>query len=409
MRSAVNTYVLLLAATAAGLGVGLASPAHSADCPELRITKDVFAPGVSDLAAGVRAAVGPKARPAEWNEVRACFDKFGLGYFRKIGTVKTDPANTSNPVNSQILVLVNGQRYFQAPARAYFAAFHEGTLPPNWLAHDQVGGNQISLGSWSYLLPAFYVVDPPPTPPGVVASPTPDAGRCTAATKPDDAVAACTTVIMAKGVADAALAQAYGARAVAWHNKGEFDQAIADYDQSIRLAPNSAAVFNNRGKAWQAKGNLDRAIADFSEAVRIDPSDQAGAFRFRSIVLRLRGDLDGAIADADRAIRLYPDYNAAYVARGLAYETKGDLTHARADYSVALALPSKYPSGKEAQQQARERLAAFDQSTSRTGPGAPAVVSPITSSSGEGGFARRVALVIGTTSSVGARAALDLT
>jgi tetratricopeptide (TPR) repeat protein len=387
-------FLRLVGAGAACLSLVLSSPANSADCPELRITKDVFAPGVSDLAAAVRAAAGPNARPAEWNEVRACFDKYGLAYFHKIGTVKTDPANKSNPVNSQILVLVNGQRYFQAPARAYFAAFHEGTLPPNWLAHDEVGGNQIALGSWSYLLPAFYVINPPVTRPPAIASP--DLGRCTAPTAADDAVAACTAAIGTGAVADGPLAQAYSARAVAWHNKGQFDRAISDYDQAIRLAPTNAATFNNRGIAWQAKGNLERAIADFGEAIRLDPADRAGAFRFRSIALRLRGDLSGAIADAKRAIDLYPDYNAAYVARGLAYEGTGDLARARADYSVALALPPKYASGQEAQRQARDRLAALDQSSSRTGPATlPAPAPPATSVPKADSFRRRVALVIG--------------
>jgi hypothetical protein len=97
----------LLAAAILGAGLGVSSSAHAADCPQLRITKDVFAPNVADLAAAVRAAVGPNARPAEWNEVRACFEKSGLRYFREIGVVTTDPANKANPPNSQILVLVN--------------------------------------------------------------------------------------------------------------------------------------------------------------------------------------------------------------------------------------------------------------------------------------------------------------
>ncbi len=186
MSDAANVCLRLLAGAAIVFGFAHSSPANSADCPELRITKDVFAAGVTDLSAAVRASVGSSdARPAEWNEVRACFDKHGLSYFHKIGAVKTDPTNSANPVNSQILVLVNGQRYFQAPNRAYFAAFHEGTLPPNWLAHDQIGGNQIVLGSWSYLLPAFYVVAAPVNPAPVAASPGPDVERCTGAASPD--------------------------------------------------------------------------------------------------------------------------------------------------------------------------------------------------------------------------------
>ena len=393
----------LLAAAILGTGLGFSSSAHAADCPQLRITKEVFAPNVADLAAAVRAAVGPTARPAEWNEVRACFEKSGLRYFRQIGVVTTDPANKANPPNSQILVLVNGQRYFQAPARAYFAAFHAGKLPPDWLAHDQVGGNQIALGSWSYLLPAFYVVDPPPpaTTPAVAQGRSTDIGQCTGAGAADAMIAACSSIISEGRAGDAVIAQALRTRAVAWHNKGDFDRAIADYDQALRLAPNNAAAFNNRGLAWQARGNLDRAIADFGDAIRADPTDQAGAYRFRSHALRQRGDIDGAIADADRSIRLYPDYNAAYVARGLAYEAKGDTARALADYRVALAMPPKYVSGPDAQRQARDRLAALDRAAPSSGAASsasPAPAPPAAALSAPGRvdqFARRVALVIG--------------
>ena len=393
MRTADRRERRIWAGILAGLSFAFSTPTLAAECPELRITKDVFASSVTDLAAALRKSVGPSTRPAEWNEIRVCFEKYGLSYFHKLGAVKTDPTNTANPPNSQILVLVNGERYFQAPNRAYFAAFHEGALPPNWLAHDQIGGNQIVLGSWSYLLPAFYVTNAPIKSGPAVSSLAPDVGRCTGARNPDEVIAACTSIISTGSVADPILAQVYKSRALAWHNKGQFDRAISDYDQAVTLASADTDAINNRGKAWQAKGNLDRAIADFSDAIRIDPADRVGALRFRSIALRQRGDIEGAIADADKAIRLYPDYNAAYVARGLAFEAKGDTGRARADYSVALALPAKYPSGQDAQRQARERMAALDQATPRASP--QPSVSSSQSISGGGDFKHRVALVIG--------------
>jgi Caspase domain len=153
--------------------------AQGVPCPDLRMTRTLFAPSDADLASAIKAEAGPGARPAEWAEVKACYEKFGLPYFHKLGVVKADPQNKANPTGSQVLVLVNGKRYFNPPSRAYFAAFHEGTLPPNWLVHDQVGGNQISLGSFSYLLPAFYVPEeiagraPVPIPQVSTGSPSP--------------------------------------------------------------------------------------------------------------------------------------------------------------------------------------------------------------------------------------------
>jgi tetratricopeptide (TPR) repeat protein len=60
-------------------------------------------------------------------------------------------------------------------------------------------------------------------------------------------------------------------RGRAWHDKGEFDKAIRDYDEAIRCVPTFAIANNNRGMAWQKKGELDKAITDYNEALRIDP------------------------------------------------------------------------------------------------------------------------------------------
>jgi tetratricopeptide (TPR) repeat protein len=57
-----------------------------------------------------------------------------------------------------------------------------------------------------------------------------------------------------------------------YFSKGNFDKAIADYTEAIRLAPNFV-VYSTRGLAYQSKGDLDHAIADFESALRINPND----------------------------------------------------------------------------------------------------------------------------------------
>lgn len=207
--------------------------------------------------------------------------------------------------------------------------------------------------------------------------------QCTSATSADARIEACSAAIAAEHGRAAAIA--YNFRAVAWQDKYDLDRALADYSEAVRLDPGYANAFNNRGLAWQAKGDLDRAIVDHTEAIRLDPKDNSGAYRFRSIALRLKGEFDRAIADAGEAIRLYPDYNAAYVARGLAYEDKNDVERARADYNQALAMPAHYPSGPQAQADARDRLAALDR----------AVALQKADDARPRAFSRKVALVIG--------------
>jgi tetratricopeptide (TPR) repeat protein len=88
--------------------------------------------------------------------------------------------------------------------------------------------------------------------------------------------------------------------------KGQFDRAIADFDEAIRLNP-SADAFYNRGNAYAELGQHDRAIADFDKAIRLNPKSVA-AIEKRAAVIAMKsgrgGEQSSAIADADAAIRL---------------------------------------------------------------------------------------------------------
>ena len=66
-------------------------------------------------------------------------------------------------------------------------------------------------------------------------------------------------------------AKAYNNRGVAYYKKGDYDRAIADYNEALRLDPKDASAYNNRGSAYAGEGDHDRAIADYNEALRLDP------------------------------------------------------------------------------------------------------------------------------------------
>jgi tetratricopeptide (TPR) repeat protein len=140
---------------------------------------------------------------------------------------------------------------------------------------------------------------------------------------------------------DAKDVTAYNARGTAWRAKGDLDRAIADYNEAIKLDPKYAHAYVNRGRAWESKGECDRAIGDYDQAIRLHP-DYTDAYIDRGRAWESEGDYDRAIVDYSEAIRLDPGYAPAYVNRGRTWQSKGDYDRAIVDYSEAIRLDPGY-------------------------------------------------------------------
>ena len=56
--------------------------------------------------------------------------------------------------------------------------------------------------------------------------------------------------------------------------KHDFDRAIADFTEAIRLDPNPDLAYQWRGDAYSDKGEYDKAIADYTESIRLDPNNE---------------------------------------------------------------------------------------------------------------------------------------
>ena len=84
----------------------------------------------------------------------------------------------------------------------------------------------------------------------------------------------------------------------------DYQGAIEDYTQAIRLKPDLAEAYYNRGLAKSDLGDKQGAIADFNEAIRLKP-DYANAYNNRGLAKSDLGDKQGAIEDYREAAWLY--------------------------------------------------------------------------------------------------------
>jgi tetratricopeptide (TPR) repeat protein len=111
---------------------------------------------------------------------------------------------------------------------------------------------------------------------------------------PDRQIMGCTALIDSGSATAKSRAIAYNNRGNAYIAKGDYDRAVLDYDESIKLNSDYARAFNNRGVAYQKKGEYDRAIKDFDEAIRLNP-DNASAFVNRAKTYGSTGEYDRSV------------------------------------------------------------------------------------------------------------------
>ena len=127
----------------------------------------------------------------------------------------------------------------------------------------------------------------------------------------------------------------YQNRGIAKEALGDLDGALDDINNAIRLEPRLPAPLIVRSVLWRAKEDYDHAVADAEEAIRLTKSG------------------------APMPILTPPGswLVNSYLSRGLAYEAKGDIDRAKADFSAALGVTVSDAGSKANQATAKARLA----------------------------------------------------
>jgi len=151
------------------------------------------------------------------------------------------------------------------------------------------------------------------------------------------AIVACTSLIENAGLDADQRAEALVDRGISYKNLSDYDRAMADFNEAIRLKPNYANAFLSRGNAYDHQRDYDHAIADYTKAIHLKP-DYTEALLNRGMAYNIKRDYDHAIPDLNEAIRLDPKLVWAFHNRGAAYYYKNDYERALSDFNEAIRL-----------------------------------------------------------------------
>jgi len=130
---------------------------------------------------------------------------------------------------------------------------------------------------------------------------------------------------------------AYNNLGVVQFEKGNIDDAIDKYEQSLRLNPDYPEARYNLGGALLHKGRVDEAIRECEEALKLQPND-ADAHVVLGNALLAKHDPDAAASHYEKALAISQDDYQAHYNLGRVLQAKGETSKAVLEYRKALEL-----------------------------------------------------------------------
>ena len=134
-------------------------------------------------------------------------------------------------------------------------------------------------------------------------------------------------------------------RGNAYSSKNEFDKAIADFTDAIRLKPKNAVCYYNRAYTRLIQDKPDKALPDLNEAIRLEPKSSHSYVLRSECHKRIGTDLPAALKDADEAIRLSPKEPGGLCQRADVYLVQREWENALRDYTEAIRISPNHPPG----------------------------------------------------------------
>ncbi|PHJ57402.1 serine/threonine protein kinase [Nostoc linckia z18] len=125
------------------------------------------------------------------------------------------------------------------------------------------------------------------------------------------------------------------------YDAANYEGAIQDFSQLIKLEPKNALAYNKRGDAYYRLGDYEQAQTDSSQAILLNPQD-ANAYYDRGFALYELRKYKEAIADYTQAIKFNSQDAYAYYGRGLARVQIKDNKGALGDFTKAIAIKPEY-------------------------------------------------------------------
>lgn len=152
----------------------------------------------------------------------------------------------------------------------------------------------------------------------------------------EESIRGCSDLISMRSINGDGRTQAYKLRGDRYREMRDWDRALSDYNQVIRMRGDHPGAYYRRSEVYLATGQYELAMADAERVIAIVP-DTPGGYRVRcEIRLAQNRELELAWADCNRALEINSIDTAALSARGVLNLRSGQNREAWADFDAAV-------------------------------------------------------------------------
>src|SRR5213075_1024806 len=101
------------------------------------------------------------------------------------------------------------------------------------------------------------------------------------------------------------LSAVYQQRGYADATNQQFQDAINDYGEAIKLTPQDVRVYEQRAAVEMKLQDYDKALADYSEVIKLKP-DEVRYLNYRAYIYELKKDYKNSRGDTEKVLKIDP-------------------------------------------------------------------------------------------------------
>ena len=117
--------------------------------------------------------------------------------------------------------------------------------------------------------------------------------------------------------------------------EGKYTEAIEHYVEVLRLRPDLPDIYSNLGRVYAQQDKYELAIQNYNESLRLKP-DYLPAINNLGTVLKKQGKVSEAIKEWKKALEIEPDYPHVHFNMGAVMAEQGKYDEAVSHYNEAL-------------------------------------------------------------------------